>query len=64
MGKEELLIMLYDYYGELFSIQQREYFEWYYFDSMHVPDISNVLWRSALFASGIPSSGVVFGRVE
>ena len=40
MGKEELLIMLYDYYGELFSIQQREYFEWYYFDNLSLGEIS------------------------
>lgn len=46
MGKEELLIMLYDYYGELFSIQQREYFEWYYFDNLSLAEIAQNVDKS------------------
>ena len=46
MGKEELLIMLYDYYGELFSIQQREYFEWYYFDNLSLAEIAENTGKS------------------
>lgn len=46
MGKEELLIMLYDYYGELFSVQQREYFEWYYFDNLSLAEIAQNVDKS------------------
>ncbi len=46
MEKEELLIMLYDYYGELFNETQREYFEWYYFDNLSLSEIAENVNKS------------------
>lgn len=40
MEEQEKLIMLYDYYGELFNDKQREYFEWYYFDNLSLSEIA------------------------
>jgi len=40
MGDRELLIILYDYYGELFNEIQRRYFEEYYFDNLSLSEIS------------------------
>lgn len=40
MEEQELLIMLYDYYGELFNEQQREYFERYYFDNLSLAEVA------------------------
>ena len=36
----ERIIILYDYYGELFSEKQREYFEAYYFNNLSLAEIS------------------------
>ncbi len=36
----EYIIILYDYYGELFSDKQRKYFEEYYFDNLSLSEIS------------------------
>ena len=40
MEDREHLIILYDYYGELLSEVQREYFEQYYFDNLSLSEIS------------------------
>lgn len=40
MDDREYLIILYDYYGELLSDIQREYFEGYYFDNLSLSEIS------------------------
>lgn len=40
MEDREYLIILYDYYGELLSDLQREYFEQYYFDNLSLAEIS------------------------
>lgn len=40
MEDREYLIILYDYYGELLSDMQREYFEEYYFDNLSLSEIS------------------------
>ena len=40
MEDREYLIILYDYYGELLSEIQREYFEQYYFDNLSLSEIS------------------------
>ena len=40
MEDREYLIILYDYYGELLSEIQREYFELYYFDNLSLSEIS------------------------
>jgi len=40
MDDREYLIILYDYYGELLSEIQREYFEAYYFDNLSLSEIS------------------------
>ncbi len=37
------MIMLYDFYGELLSDKQREYFEEYYFDNLSLGEISSNL---------------------
>ena len=40
MEDREYIIILYDYYGELLSDKQREYFEEYYFDNLSLSEIS------------------------
>ena len=40
MDDREYLIVLYDYYGELFSDNQRECFERYYFDNLSLSEIA------------------------
>ena len=40
MEDREYLIILYDYYGELLSDIQKEYFEQYYFDNLSLSEIS------------------------
>ena len=40
MEDREYLIILYDYYGELLNVMQREYFEQYYFDNLSLAEIS------------------------
>ena len=40
MEDREYLIILYDYYGELLSEIQKEYFEQYYFDNLSLSEIS------------------------
>ena len=41
MEKREEIIILYDYYGILFSDIQRLYFEEYYFDNLSLSEISD-----------------------
>ena len=36
----DYIIMLYDFYGELFNDRQREYFEEYYFNNLSLAEIS------------------------
>ena len=43
MEKRDYLILLYDYYGDLFSQKQRQYFEEYYFDNLSLGEISENL---------------------
>ena len=40
MEKDEYIVILYDYYGELLSDIQRKYFEEYYFDNLSLSEIS------------------------
>ena len=40
MKEQEYIIILYDYYGELFSDKQRKYFEDYYFDNLSLSEIA------------------------
>ena len=40
MEDREYLIILYDYYGELLSDIQKDYFEQYYFDNLSLSEIS------------------------
>lgn len=41
MDERDYIIILYDYYGSLFSEKQREYFEAYYFDNLSLGEISD-----------------------
>lgn len=40
MDDREYLVVLYDYYGELFNDMQKEYFERYYFDNFSLSEIA------------------------
>ena len=40
MDEQEKIIILYDYYAELFNDKQRKYFEEYYFDNLSLSEIS------------------------
>ena len=40
MENRDYIIMLYDFYGELFSDRQRLYFEEYYFNNLSLSEIS------------------------
>ena len=40
MDDREKIIILYDYYGELLSDKQKEYFEEYYFDNLSLAEIA------------------------
>lgn len=40
MEKRNYLIILYDYYGELLTDKQRQYFEDYYFNNLSLGEIS------------------------
>jgi len=40
MEDREYIIILYDYYGELFNLGQRNYFESYYFDNLSLSEIA------------------------
>lgn len=40
MDKTLYLINLYDYYGSLLTVKQKEYFEDYYFDNLSLSEIS------------------------
>ena len=39
MDKQDKLILLFDYYGDLLSESQRNYFESYYFDNLSLSEI-------------------------
>ena len=41
MDNRDYIILLYDYYGELFSLKQREYFEDYYFNNLSLGEIGD-----------------------
>lgn len=43
MQTRDYLILLYDYYGELFNDKQREYFESYYFNNLSLSEIGDNL---------------------
>ena len=40
MEEQEYIIILYDYYGELFTDKQKKYFEDYYFDNLSLSEIA------------------------
>ena len=40
MEERNYIIMLYDYYKELFNLKQQEYFEDYYFNNLSLSEIS------------------------
>lgn len=40
MDEQEKLVLLYDYYSELFNDKQKKYFEEYYFDNLSLSEIS------------------------
>ncbi len=50
MEQRNLLIILYDYYGELLSNDNRKYFEDYYFDNLSLSEIAenNDISRNAV----------------
>lgn len=41
MEDRDYIILLYDYYSELFNDKQREYFEDYYFNNLSLGEISD-----------------------
>lgn len=43
MENRDYIIMLYDFYGELFNDKQREYFEEYYFNNLSLGEIGEKL---------------------
>ena len=43
MNDRDYLIMLYDFYEELFNDRQREYFEEYYFNNLSLSEIGEKL---------------------
>ena len=40
MDEQKKLVLLYDYYSELFNDKQKKYFEEYYFDNLSLSEIS------------------------
>ena len=40
MDEREYIIILYDYYKDLFNMKQQEYFEEYYFNNLSLSEIS------------------------
>ena len=50
MDKRDLLIILYDYYGELLNTDNKKYFEDYYFDNLSLSEIAenNDISRNAV----------------
>ena len=53
MEKRDYYIILYDYYGSLFSEKQKNYFEDYYFNNLSLSEISenNLVSRNAIHKS-------------
>lgn len=43
MNDRDYVVMLYDFYGELFTEKQREYFEDYYFQNLSLSEIADNL---------------------
>lgn len=43
MDDRDYVVMLYDFYGELFNERQREYFEEYYFNNLSLAEIGEKL---------------------
>ncbi len=41
MKEQEYIVILYDYYGELFNDKQKKYFEDYYFDNLSLSEIAD-----------------------
>ena len=41
MEDRDYIILLYDFYGELFNDRQREYFEEYYFNNLSLAEIGD-----------------------
>lgn len=40
MSDRDYIVMLYDFYGELFNEKQRDYFEEYYFNNLSLSEIA------------------------
>lgn len=40
MNEQDKIVILYDYYSELFSDMQKKYFEAYYFDNLSLSEIA------------------------
>lgn len=43
MTDRDYLVILYDFYGELLTDKQKEYFEYYYFNNLSLSEISENL---------------------
>ena len=43
MDDRDYIVMLYDFYGELFNERQKEYFEEYYFNNLSLAEIGEKL---------------------
>ena len=41
MDNRDYIILLYDYYGDLFNEKQKEYSEYYYFNNLSLGEISD-----------------------
>lgn len=42
MNNRDYMVMLYDFYGELFNDRQRKYFEEYYFNNLSLAEIGEM----------------------
>jgi len=42
MDNRDYLVVLYDFYGELFNDRQRKYFEEYYFNNLSLAEIGDI----------------------
>ena len=51
LEKKEHYILLFDFYGQLLTEKQQEYFKYYYFDDMSLAEIANYynVSRNAIF---------------
>ena len=45
MENQVLLCILYDYYGELLTDKQKQYFKDYYFENLSLSEMSEIIWK-------------------